>query len=142
MNPSIHETRVANRDVDTGITHDFVIVTGFSRKENGAMGPAEMSGDIGLMDFLVGVQDEQLVGLTFNEVMGHLRGVEYPLKLQFIRNKNMVPPDFEGWAQSYFPEFGDDDFHEVGRSHHSSTGDRLEGNSPIMIALLSFWTLS
>ncbi len=103
---------VANRDVDTGITHDFVVVTGFTRKDNGAMGPAETSGEIGLMDFLVGVQDEQLVGLTFNEVMDHLRGVEYPLKLQFIRNRNTVPPDFEGWALSYFPEFGDGEFHE------------------------------
>ncbi len=44
-------------------------------KENGAMGPAELCGEIGPMDFLVGVQDEQLVGLTFNETMQHLREV-------------------------------------------------------------------
>ncbi len=39
------------------------------------MGPAELGGEIGPMDFLVGVQDEQLVGLTFNETMQHLREV-------------------------------------------------------------------
>jgi hypothetical protein len=103
---------VANRDPETGITHDFVAVTGFTRKDNGSMGPAEMGGEIGLMDFLVGVQGEELVGLTFNEVMGHLRGVEYPLTLQFIKNPELVPPDFEGWTQAYFPAFGNGEFHK------------------------------
>jgi ubiquitin len=102
---------VANHDAKTGITHDFVVVTGFSRKENGAMGPAELCGDIGFMDFLVGVQNKPLVGLTFNETMQHLRSVEYPLTLQFIRNSEMVPPDHEGWALSYFPNFGNAEFH-------------------------------
>ena len=102
---------VANRDPNTGITHDFVVVTGFTRKENGSMGPAELSGEIGLMDFLVGVNGEELVGLTFNETMAHLRAVEYPLTLQFIKNPEMEPPDYEGWAQAYFPGFGDSDFH-------------------------------
>lgn len=41
------------------------------------MGPAELGGEIGPMDFLVGVQDEQLVGLTFNETMQHLREVRW-----------------------------------------------------------------
>jgi hypothetical protein len=103
---------VANRDPTTGITHDFVVVTGFTRKENGAMGPAELSGAVGLMDFLVGVNGEELVGLTFNEVMAHLRQVNYPLTLQFIKNGDMVPPDFEGWAQAYAPAFGDVAFHK------------------------------
>jgi len=104
---------VANHDPKTGITHDFVVVTGFSRKENGAMGPAELCGEIGFMDFLVGVQNNPLVGLTFNETMQHLRGVEYPLTLEFIRNAEMVPPDYEGWAQSYFPDFGNPAFHSA-----------------------------
>jgi hypothetical protein len=103
---------VANRDPNTGITHDFVVVTGFTRKDNGAMGPAELCGEIGLMDFLVGVNGEELVGLTFNEVMDHLRQVSYPLTLHFIKNGDMVPPDFEGWAQAYVPNFGDVGFHK------------------------------
>ena len=103
---------VANRDPETGITHDFVVVTGFTRKENGSMGPAELGGEIGLMDFLVGVQGEELVGLTFNEVMAHLRAVQYPLTLQFIKNPELVPPDFEGWTQAHFPDFGNEGFHK------------------------------
>jgi hypothetical protein len=38
--------------------------------------------------------------------------VVYPLSLQFIRNPDIVSPDLEGWAQAYFPDFGEPEFHK------------------------------
>jgi hypothetical protein len=39
-----------------------------------------------------------------------LSPARYPLTLQFIRNRNVVPPDLEGWANVYMPDLGSEEF--------------------------------
>jgi hypothetical protein len=70
-------------------------------QDNGGMGPAELSGEISIMDFLVGVNNDQLIGLTFNEAMTVIRQSKYaPALFSHTHTLSLsmkYPTHFESW---------------------------------------------
>jgi len=82
----------------TGPGH-WIVVAGFTAREDGSPGPAEASGRIRLADSVVGLNGEPLQeGITFNEFARKVREADWPLTLHTVRDPSADAPDAEGWV--------------------------------------------
>ena len=72
---------------------------GFTPREDGGPGPAELSGRLRLGDCIVGINGVPLAdATTFNDFARAVREASWPLTLHTARDPAADPSDAEGWV--------------------------------------------
>lgn len=98
-------TGYVNRDKDGNFLCNLVAVTSFQYHSDGTPGVSELSGAIRLKDYLIKVNDTDLLNISFEDALEVIANTPSPKTLHFCRD-NMITGDAlrqVGWAYVFYP---------------------------------------
>lgn len=94
-----------NRDKDGNFLCNLVAVTSFQYHPDGTPGVSELSGAIRIKDYLIKVNDIDLLNISFAEALEVITNTPCPKTLRFCRD-NAIAGDAlrqDGWAYVFYP---------------------------------------